>query len=202
MTSFSSSLTPFVFPNIYRLPSREQEHQPANKGTSQPHVLFRTKHLGVFDAQQHCLSFQSSAITHISSPTMNPVASFIRRKSDSISSIMSLKDEAYLPSSTKPKSKFRVRALLGHCLYRRVVVWGLVVVVLFSITLFNPQITHRSRKVLDLVQLGKAGKLDSTHFQTQGGVDSGLRDGDGERERPTATEPEADTGLHWLNYKQ
>jgi hypothetical protein len=122
---------------------------------------------------------------------------------------MSLKDETFLPTTTKPQPKFRVRALLGHCLYRRVVVWGLVVIVVLSVTLFQPQLTHRSRKVLDLVQLGKGSKLDTTHLQTQqGGLDSGLRTKptpDGEKlaaiGKPEEKEKE-DGGLHWLNYKQ
>lgn len=86
---------------------------------------------------------------------MEKVSNFILRKSDSFPTIMREK-EIFLPMSTKPQSKLRVRALLGHCLYRRVVVWGLVAVALLSITLFNPQLTHRSKNVLDLVQIVKA----------------------------------------------
>ncbi|KAI0009928.1 hypothetical protein F4779DRAFT_335176 [Xylariaceae sp. FL0662B] len=61
------------------------------------------------------------------------------------------KSEIMLPITTKPQSKFRVTALLGHCLYRRVVIWTIVIIALLSVTLFNPRLTARSRDVLDLV---------------------------------------------------
>jgi hypothetical protein len=96
--------------------------------------------------------------------------------------MMARKEDYFLPVSTKPQSKLRVRALLGHCLYRRVVIWALVVVVLLSITLFNPQLSHNTRNVLDLVQIGKADvpqgkvptRLDETVAQLvkQSGQDS------------------------------
>ncbi|KAH6655420.1 hypothetical protein BKA67DRAFT_236379 [Truncatella angustata] len=101
---------------------------------------------------------------------MEKVSSFISRRSDSFPSMMSGKQDIYLPISTKPQPKLRVRALLGHCLYRRVVIWTLVAIALLAITLFHPGLTHNTHNVLDLVQLGKSDiskpnyptKLDET----------------------------------------
>ncbi|KAM0808978.1 hypothetical protein AB5N19_09321 [Seiridium cardinale] len=87
---------------------------------------------------------------------MEKVSNYMLRKSDSFPSIMTRKQEIFLPISTKPQPKLRVRALLGHCLYRRVVIWTLVVIALLSFTLFNPRLTSSSRNVLDLVQMGKS----------------------------------------------
>ncbi|KAI1389969.1 uncharacterized protein F4822DRAFT_437092 [Hypoxylon trugodes] len=79
---------------------------------------------------------------------MDRVSSYVSRKSGSFPSLMARKSEVYLPISTKPQPKFRVKALLGHCLYRRVVIWTVVIIFLLSITLFNPRLTSRSRDVL------------------------------------------------------
>lgn len=86
---------------------------------------------------------------------MEKVSSFIVRKSDSFPNLMMRKQEVFLPISTKPQPNLRVRALLGNCLYRRVVLWTLVGIVLFSITLFNPRLTRSPGHVLDMVQMGK-----------------------------------------------
>lgn len=97
---------------------------------------------------------------------MDSVSNFLGRKSDSFTNIMSKKEEAYLPISMKPKPKFRFRALLSHCLYRRVVIWSLLAVALLTFTFFNPRLAQHSRNVLDLVQLGK-GDLPETHLEVE-----------------------------------
>jgi hypothetical protein len=145
---------------------------------------------------------------------------------------MSLKEEPFLPISTKPQSKFRVRQLLGHCLYRRVVVWALVIVVLVSFTLFNSRIPHRSHNVLDLVQLGKGempsttvtNKVDNSPLQKQDAANIGTEQPkpiqedskvekqelasikSNEKNKEIAKEENKGkkklSGPHWLEYKQ
>jgi hypothetical protein len=83
------------------------------------------------------------------------MAKLVPRKSGSFPSFMTRKTEMYLPTTNKPQSSFRMKSLLGHCLYRRVVIWTVVVIVLLSITMLNPQINTRTHDVLDLVKLGK-----------------------------------------------
>jgi hypothetical protein len=154
---------------------------------------------------------------------MDKVSHFIQRKSDSLVGVMR-KDDLFLPVSTKPRAKFQVRALLGHCLYRRVVIWTLVVIGLFSITLFNPRITQNSRNVLDLVQLGKGEIPISQAAKVEGEVSLVKQDGNGEDNTPkqdtssnqtpsknkdTSAKKNKDKGKkkhkngpHWLDYEQ
>ncbi|KAH8671357.1 hypothetical protein BX600DRAFT_510036 [Xylariales sp. PMI_506] len=108
---------------------------------------------------------------------MERVSHFLR-KSEPFSSALLKKQEVYLPISSKKKPAFRVKALLGHCLYRRVVIWTLVVIFLLSITVFHPDLTRRTGNVLDIVQIGKTsgsaskpGEVDKTQIQTQDGKD-------------------------------
>ncbi|CAJ2502316.1 Uu.00g097100.m01.CDS01 [Anthostomella pinea] len=77
---------------------------------------------------------------------------------------MARKADDCLPISTTSQrgsspSKFRLKALLSHCLYRRVVIWTIVVIVLLTVSLFNPQLVP-SHKVLDLVH-GSMGEAKS-----------------------------------------
>lgn len=131
--------------------------------------------------------------------------------------MISRKSELYLPISTKPQSKFRVRALLGHCLYRRVVIWTLVIIVLLSITLFNPRIAHRSRNVLEIVQLGQgqtaaseAGNASEFPLQKQDGKQDEERPkinsedkekNENEKQQDESSGDEKQNGPHWLKYK-
>ncbi|KAI1845171.1 hypothetical protein JX266_008718 [Neoarthrinium moseri] len=153
------------------------------------------------------------------SPIMEKVSNLILRKSDSFSSILSKKEEAFLPMALKPKPKFRLKALLSHCLYRRVVIWTLVAIVLLSVTLFNPRIAHSHRNVLDLVPLGKgeipeskAAKLDSgASLRVQDSMrheESPKESKDGEKQdegdssdaKGSKKKPKKN-GPHWLDYK-
>ncbi|KAI1270484.1 hypothetical protein F5Y18DRAFT_434851 [Xylariaceae sp. FL1019] len=79
------------------------------------------------------------------------------RKSVTFSTTMTPKSDIDLPTHTrtKPKSKFYIRALLGHCHYRRVLIWTLLVVVLVAGSFFRPALSAQSRNVLDLVHGGK-----------------------------------------------
>ena len=49
---------------------------------------------------------------------MESMSDFMSRKSGSFSNLMGRKSEMYLPAPNQQKPKFKVKALLGHCLYR------------------------------------------------------------------------------------
>ncbi|KAI0144137.1 hypothetical protein F4776DRAFT_675683 [Hypoxylon sp. NC0597] len=99
---------------------------------------------------------------------------------------MARKSETYLPVSTKPQSKFRVKALLGHCLYRRVVIWTVVVIILLSVTLFNPRLTTRSRDVFDLPDEEVKEQKEQEELK---------------EEEEEELEGDDANGPHWLRYK-
>jgi hypothetical protein len=62
-----------------------------------------------------------------------------------------LKSEHLLPLSTTPhQSKIRVQTLLGHCLYRRVVLWTLTILFLVCVTLFRATIQANSAKLTNV----------------------------------------------------
>lgn len=150
---------------------------------------------------------------------MERVSHFILEKSDSVSSYMSGKSEIALPVSTKPQARFRVRAVLGHCLYRRVVIWTIVVIFLLSVTLFNPRIGTRPRDVLDLVHLGQGTSSDAS-LRKQPSDQTSLQKQDGDNENkvnPSNSEKTEDNQdqqneqgeeqqksdmPHWLSYNQ
>ncbi|KAI1105342.1 hypothetical protein F4804DRAFT_350861 [Jackrogersella minutella] len=148
---------------------------------------------------------------------MDRISTYVSRKSGSFPSLMARKSEVYLPVTTKPQPKFRVKALLGHCLYRRVVIWTVVIIVLLSITLFNPRLTARSRDVFDLVHGSKSGTKETPHVPENIGLQK--QDGDEDRIQDVAEETKSDDelkeqeeeeekeekekakGPHWLRYK-
>ncbi|KAI1355226.1 hypothetical protein F5Y01DRAFT_328081 [Xylaria sp. FL0043] len=86
---------------------------------------------------------------------MDKISDFVTRNSGSFS--MARKVDVSLPLHTdpKPRTKFQVRALLGHCLYRRVVIWIIMVFALLTLMIFDPRLSTRSRNVLDMVHGSK-----------------------------------------------
>ncbi|KAI2625700.1 hypothetical protein GGR54DRAFT_510707 [Hypoxylon sp. NC1633] len=161
---------------------------------------------------------------------MERISTYVSRKSGSFPSLVARKSEVYLPISTKPQSKFRVKALLGHCLYRRVVIWTVVAIVVLSVTLFNPRLTATSRDVFDRIH-GTKSEIHETHVIEETGLqkqDADLEDqlqiavqegdengGENEHEQQMQ-EPEQETEdeleydeeegestekPHWLRYK-
>lgn len=160
---------------------------------------------------------------------MGRVSDYVSRKSGSFPNFMARKSEAYLPISTKPQSKFRVKALLGNCLYRRVVIWTFLVIALLSFTLFNPGLAGRPRDVLDLVHgsingvNGAPQATDNVILQTQDSQDDvhiqdpveeekepveemqeqeeEKEEENPEDEKEEETEENANSP-HWLRYKQ
>ncbi|KAI0179294.1 hypothetical protein GGR52DRAFT_535605 [Hypoxylon sp. FL1284] len=147
---------------------------------------------------------------------MDDVSTYTSRKSGSFPGLMARKSELCLPVTAQSKPKFRVKAILGHCLYRRVVIWTLVILVLFSLTLFNPRLTARSRDVLDLVHTSK-GVTDDIETPAVAGImeQNGKIDDIKETHQESLTKEEgvvimdedeqaADetaNGPHWLRYK-
>jgi hypothetical protein len=76
------------------------------------------------------------------------------------------KGGAYLPThvNADPKSKIQVTALLGHCLYRRVVICSIVVILLLVGILYQPGLTEQSRNVLHLVHGSKGVIAEVTNI--------------------------------------
>ncbi|KAI0479597.1 hypothetical protein F4859DRAFT_529773 [Xylaria cf. heliscus] len=110
---------------------------------------------------------------------MDKISDFMTRRSGSFSAAMARKNDLYLPThtNTKPRTKFQVRALLGHCLYRRVVVWTVFFLVLLTVAVFDPRFTAQSRNVLDIVHGGRdtvkeiSSSLENIPLQNQDRVD-------------------------------
>ncbi|EHA56984.1 hypothetical protein MGG_11809 [Pyricularia oryzae 70-15] len=105
-----------------------------------------------------------------------------RSKSDSMSSMSttssftSTQKGEWLPAPAQSRQKVRLRALLGHCLYRRVILWTLAVITLGFWVFFT-----RRGGSFDLARLG-TDLPEETKEQSKG---------DNEGRDP----------LHWLKYK-
>jgi hypothetical protein len=135
--------------------------------------------------------------------------SITRSKSDSFSSILSTlsgkdgqdgKDERhYLPAPAHSKSTIRVRALLGHCLYRRVIIWSVTILVLTCLTLFTGGVRTRHGRILDLVDFRKGAHHDHQQPPTDGSSSSPPAPGDAKKEDSAKEEENAP---RWLRYKQ
>ncbi|KAK3685837.1 hypothetical protein B0T22DRAFT_231838 [Podospora appendiculata] len=123
--------------------------------------------------------------------------SFLRRsKSDSFSSIHSSKDEKYLlPLSVQKQPKIRVvRALLGHCLYRRVILWTVAVLFLLCLTLFSG-VNVRHKRILDLVDFRKSKQQDGRE------TEQFLQLLNDAIEKPAAQEEEEINLPSWLRFR-
>ncbi|KAI1133438.1 hypothetical protein F5Y10DRAFT_87984 [Nemania abortiva] len=96
------------------------------------------------------------------------MSGFVIRKSSAFSTAITRQSDVCLPThtNTKPRPKFQVKALLGHCLYRRVVIWTLSIFALLTIVLFDPRLTTQSRNVLRVVH-GNKGRLHEPPVTTQ-----------------------------------
>ncbi|KAI8633811.1 hypothetical protein F5Y19DRAFT_462080 [Xylariaceae sp. FL1651] len=150
---------------------------------------------------------------------MDRISEFMSRKSGSFSAVMARKSDIYLPTNTntKPKSNIPVKALLGHCLYRRVVIWTVIVIVLVTGTLFHPHLTAHSRNVLDLVHSSKGATKEVPNIaediplQKPDSINEDLPKQDEGQEAKitdeknviddTSRQEEDSNGPKWLNYK-
>ncbi|KAI1154628.1 hypothetical protein F4825DRAFT_163783 [Nemania diffusa] len=109
---------------------------------------------------------------------IDKISGFVIRKSGSFSTAIARKSDACLPThtNTKPRPKFQVKALLGHCLYRRVVIWTISIFALLAVVLFDPRLTTQSRNVLHIVHgskgliQGKPITPENIVFQSQDSV--------------------------------
>jgi len=75
-----------------------------------------------------------------------------RRKSSSFSSTSSAREEKFLlPLSTHRQPKIRVRTILGHCLYRRVIIWIVTALFLLCMGLMASSSNFGRTRILGLV---------------------------------------------------
>ncbi|KAJ8124153.1 hypothetical protein ONZ43_g54 [Nemania bipapillata] len=102
---------------------------------------------------------------------IDKISGLMIRKSSSFPLTISRKSDVGLPTytNTKPRPKFQVKALLGHCLYRRVVIWTLSIFALLAIILFDPHLTTRSRTVLHIVH-GHGGLMQGQPTTTENNI--------------------------------
>jgi hypothetical protein len=78
--------------------------------------------------------------------------SFVSRSSSSLSSFLSSDEKPLLPHPAHQKSRFRIRTLLGHCLYRRVILWCAAGLVLLCFALSTRKSGLRRQRLLDLTR--------------------------------------------------
>lgn len=107
-----------------------------------------------------------------------------------------------------------MRALLSHCLYRRVMIWAVTVTVLLCLVLFSSGVQTRHGRILDLVDFRKGShsetpktglgtapatieqQLTIDKSKEEGKKDEGKED-EGKKDDGNGRDP-----LHWLEYKQ
>ncbi|KAI1112173.1 hypothetical protein F5Y14DRAFT_463771 [Nemania sp. NC0429] len=89
---------------------------------------------------------------------MATISDFVARTSGSFSTVITRKSDISLPMHTdaKPRPKFQVKALLGHCLYRRVVIWTTIAFALLTVVFFDPRLTTQSQNVLHYMHGSKS----------------------------------------------
>lgn len=102
-----------------------------------------------------------------------------------------------------------MRALLSHCLYRRVMIWAITVTILLCMVLFSSGVQTRHGRILDLVDFRKGSHSETTK--------AGLGTGPATIEQQVTIEKPKEEGkkddakkaddkgrdpLHWLEYKQ
>jgi hypothetical protein len=127
---------------------------------------------------------------------MERVSCLPRSKSDSISSVASKSEKDLLPLPVSQQPKIRVRALLGHCLYRRVIIWSLTVLLLLCLTLFTSGVKTGRGRILDLVDWRKGESNGGNRDDA-----SKVQDDDGSKSN-SQSEEEDNKGMVWLKYKQ
>lgn len=105
------------------------------------------------------------------------------------------KGEFFLPapSTTIHQPKIRVRAILGHCLYRRVVIWTVTVSFLVALAYLNTPLYTR-----DGSRVSVSGNDDDYRI---GGL--GAQPNKQGTARPEEEMPEVDSSMPpWLKFKQ
>lgn len=83
---------------------------------------------------------------------MERVSSFLSNRSSRSNSATSntiLHEKSELPPpSQHKKTKLRMRALLGHCLYRRVTLWSVLILVIMSMVLLKTAVHTKNGRVV------------------------------------------------------
>jgi len=89
-------------------------------------------------------------------------APFLRRtKSDSFS--RGYKEDGLLLPLVSEKKRIRIRSLLGHCLYRRVIIWTVAGVLLLCLAFSTSGVSISRGRIRTLVDFGqREDKLKST----------------------------------------
>lgn len=119
-----------------------------------------------------------------------------RSKSNSFSSVLSAGDEKYsllaLPAHQQPK--LQVRALLGHCLYRRVILWTVTILFVVCLTLSTRGVRQRHGTILDFVDFRQGGTDNNSS-----GEEAPALAAQGNSEDSSQDEQNRQT---WLRFKQ
>lgn len=90
-----------------------------------------------------------------------------------------------LPLPVQSSPKLAMRALITHCFYRRVIIWGITAIIILSLMLFSGGVHTRHGRILDhLVDFGRTskGSLDATGGvigSISGSISGGSSDGSG-----------------------
>lgn len=107
-----------------------------------------------------------------------------------------------------------MRALLSHCLYRRVMIWAVTVTILLCLVLFSSGVQTRRGRILDLVDFRKGSHsetpktghgTDSATIEQQVSIEKPKEDGkknDGKKDDDKKDDNNGRDPLHWLEYKQ
>lgn len=107
-----------------------------------------------------------------------------------------------LPLPVQNKAKIRVRTLLGHCFYRRVIIWAITVILLLCLTLFSSGVHTRHGRIMDLVDFSSrkdAQEGDSSKNEGQATLTAPSTPAE---EVAIVEEEKKVEPLHWLKYKQ
>lgn len=132
--------------------------------------------------------------------------------------------DSHLPTSRTPRSKIRMKTLLSHCFYRRVVVWTFIFLICLSLSFLNPRWNTKSREVLDLVKLrqehskSKPSTEENVAIQAQGSQEEEKVISNNPppevvavpepapipppQQEKVSDQPPTQDGPHWLQYKQ
>lgn len=138
--------------------------------------------------------------------SMERMSPFLRQKCAS-PCFSQLKHDFLLPPPAY-QPKIRVRSLLGHCLYRRVIIWTVISLSLLCLMVYNSGGIVRTTTggMLDFVELSKSdywGRvIGGTKQLKASGTITSQPQWDGQTSRPEADSEGETKPAHWLKYKQ
>lgn len=85
------------------------------------------------------------------------------------SSPASRKHDEMLPLPVQSSPRFPVRALLGHCFYRRIIIWTIALIIFLCMVLFSGGVHTRHGRILDHL----AGLAKGDHYKGSTGSQYG-----------------------------